>query len=96
LKIDYDNVEINNIPQSSPLLRMIFLQKHIYGTRMIGGVKVNEILFLIVALLLLSLITGLRMLIHVWGKKYRYKSSWEMLYSDGESIRDRKRKKRLE
>lgn len=63
------------------------------GTRMIGGNDMNEILFLIVALLLLSLITGLRMLIHVWGKKYRYKSSWDMLYSDGDPISNYKRKK---
>jgi hypothetical protein len=51
----------------------------------------DEFLFLIVALLLLCVITGLRMLILVWGEKYRYKSSWEMLYSE-ETIRDRKRK----
>ncbi|WP_299833556.1 hypothetical protein [uncultured Metabacillus sp.] len=51
----------------------------------------KEILFLIVVLLLLSFITGLRMLIDVWGKKYRYKSSWEMLYSHDEKGKTRNR-----
>jgi hypothetical protein len=65
------------------------------GTRMIGGKDMNETLFLIVALLLLSLITGLRMIIQVWGRKYRYKSSWDMLYSDGEHISHHKSKTKV-
>ncbi|MGM0876757.1 MAG: hypothetical protein ACQEWV_18850 [Bacillota bacterium] len=51
----------------------------------------NDTLFLIVALLLLSLITGMRMLVHIWGKKYRYKSAWELLDSDEDRIRVSKR-----
>ncbi|MDQ0225294.1 hypothetical protein [Metabacillus niabensis] len=52
----------------------------------------NEILFLIVALLILSMITGMRMLINVWGKKYRYKSTWELLYSDDDRAAKKQRR----
>jgi hypothetical protein len=54
----------------------------------------NEVLFLIVTLLLLSLITGLKMLVHVWGKKYRYSSAWELIYSKKEVANGHKRKKK--
>lgn len=52
----------------------------------------NEILFLIVALLILSVITGMKMLVNVWGKKFRYKSTWELLYSDEEETAKRRRR----
>ncbi|MDQ0233509.1 hypothetical protein [Metabacillus malikii] len=52
----------------------------------------NEILFLIVALLILCFITGMRMLINAWGKKYRYKSSWDLLYTDDKSVEKRKQR----
>ncbi|WP_273124516.1 hypothetical protein ACNRWW_18540 [Metabacillus sp. HB246100] len=39
----------------------------------------QDILFLIVSLLLLSFITGMKMLIHIWGKKYEYKTAWSLV-----------------
>jgi hypothetical protein len=51
----------------------------------------NDTLFFIVALLLLSLITGVRMLVHIWGKKYRYKNAWELLNSDEDRLTVSKR-----
>ncbi|WP_378998617.1 hypothetical protein [Metabacillus niabensis] len=62
------------------------------ATRKNGGNDMNEILFLIVALLILSMITGMRMLINVWGKKYRYKSTWELLYSDDDRAAKKQRR----
>jgi hypothetical protein len=59
---------------------------------MIGGVHMNDVLFLIVALLILIFITGLKILIHVWGKKYRYKSTWELMDSDVTTNKERRRK----
>ncbi|MCM3410321.1 hypothetical protein [Metabacillus litoralis] len=50
-----------------------------------------DILFLIVSLLLLSLITGMRMLISVWGKKYRYTTAWNLVDSKNERKNVRKR-----
>ncbi|WP_162987471.1 hypothetical protein [Metabacillus litoralis] len=49
-----------------------------------------DILFLIVSLLLLSLITGMRMLISVWGKKYRYTTAWNLVDSKNERKNVRK------
>jgi len=59
-------------------------------TRKIGGDKM-DILFLIVSLLLLSLITGMRMLISIWGKKYRYTTAWNLVDSKNERKNVRKR-----
>ncbi|WP_176551214.1 hypothetical protein [Bacillus sp. AFS040349] len=50
-----------------------------------------DILFLIVSLLLLSFITGMRMLISVWGKKYRYTTAWNLVDSKNERNNVRKR-----
>ncbi|MFV2047993.1 hypothetical protein KDJ21_008735 [Metabacillus litoralis] len=50
-----------------------------------------DILFLIVSLLLLSLITGMRMLISIWGKKYRYTTAWNLVDSKNERKNVRKR-----
>lgn len=50
----------------------------------------ETILFLIVSLLLLSMITGLKMLVSIWGKKYRYKNTWELLYSEEEAAKHKR------
>ncbi|WP_226671430.1 hypothetical protein [Metabacillus litoralis] len=42
----------------------------------------SEVLFLIVSLLLLSFITGMKMLIHIWSKKYEYKNAWDLVDVD--------------
>lgn len=60
-------------------------------TRKIGGDKEMDILFLIVSLLLLSFITGMRMLVHIWGKKYRYRTAWSLVDSKEERYKARKR-----
>lgn len=74
------------------MTRMFPLNGHIHiCTRKIGGKVMSNLLFLIVVLLLLSLIIGFKMLIQIWGKKYRYKSTWEMVYSE-ERMNDRSRK----
>lgn len=44
-----------------------------------GEILMQDILFLIVSLLLLSFITGMKMLIHIWGKKYEYKTAWSLV-----------------
>ncbi|QGQ48074.1 hypothetical protein [Metabacillus sediminilitoris] len=54
----------------------------------------DDILFLIIALCILSLITTLKILIAVWGKKYRYKSTWDMLeFEDSRTSEEIKKKK---
>lgn len=61
-------------------------------TRVIGGTEM-DILFLIISLLLLCLITGLRMLIHIWGKKYRYSTAWDLVESEEKREKLRNRRK---
>ncbi|WP_216775372.1 hypothetical protein [Metabacillus halosaccharovorans] len=41
-----------------------------------------DILFLIVSLLILCFITGMKMLIQIWGKKYRYTTAWNLVETD--------------
>ncbi|WP_226528849.1 hypothetical protein [Metabacillus niabensis] len=41
-----------------------------------------DILFLIVSLLILCFITGMKMLIQIWGKKYRYTTAWNLVETE--------------
>lgn len=65
------------------------------STRMIGGTNM-DILFIIVSLLILCFITGLRMLIHIWGKKYRYSTAWSLVDTEKqkERLKDKRRYQR--
>ncbi|WP_175640321.1 hypothetical protein [Metabacillus schmidteae] len=52
-----------------------------------------DILFLIISLLILCLVTGLRILIHIWGKKYRYNTAWSLIDTEKRKVRIRDRKR---
>lgn len=56
-----------------------------------GRLQMNDLLFLIVCLLLLSFITGMKMLIHIWSKKYEYKNAWDLV--DVDERRDKYKRK---
>lgn len=61
-------------------------------TRMIGGTKM-DILFLIVSLLILCFITGMKMLIQIWGKKYRYTTAWNLVETEKNKERIKHKRK---
>ncbi|WP_158638575.1 hypothetical protein [Metabacillus litoralis] len=54
----------------------------------------NDLLFLIVSLLLLSFITGMKMLIHIWSNKYEYKNAWDLVDVEANKGRNRRQYRR--
>lgn len=66
---------------------------HIYVYKSDWGKLKMDILFLIISLLILCLITGLRMLIHIWGKKYRYNTAWHLVEVEKKREKIRKRRR---
>lgn len=59
-----------------------------------GRLQMNDLLFLIVSLLLLSFITGMKMLIHIWSKKYEYKNAWDLVDVETNKGRNRRQYRR--